>query len=267
MSELKIHSSLCHPNIVQFDHYFESKGDIYILLELCYNQTMGELLSRRIRLTELETQCYLVQIIEGAKCLHEHKVIHRDLKLHNLFLNENMKLKIADFGLATKLEFKGERRRTICGTPNYIAPEIISEIGGYSHEVDIWSIGVILYVLLFGIFPFERGDIKSTYNRIKTCSYNFPKHIKVSDSAKDLINKIFNLNPIKRPALDLILNHPFFLQNKVPILMPIHTLVCPPSIIFMKQYIPVVEKNSKKEISIVAHSTDSKEKVKNDLKS
>jgi polo-like kinase 1 len=88
-------------------------------------------------------QSYLSQIVNALRYLHQHKVIHRDLKLGNLFLNENMEIKLGDFGLATKLEYDGEKKKTICGTPNYIAPEIL-EGKGHSYEVDIWSVGVIL---------------------------------------------------------------------------------------------------------------------------
>lgn len=86
---------------------------------------MNELLRRRKRLVELEVQCYVVQLCNALKYLHSHRVIHRDLKIGNLFLNDKMEIKVGDFGLATKLEFDGERKRTICGTPNYIAPEVL----------------------------------------------------------------------------------------------------------------------------------------------
>ena len=86
---------------------------------------MNELLKRRKRLHELEVKCYTMQIINALKYLHSHRVIHRDLKIGNLFLNDKMEVKVGDFGLATKLEFDGERKRTICGTPNYIAPEVL----------------------------------------------------------------------------------------------------------------------------------------------
>ena len=94
------------------------------------------------------------------------KVIHRDLKLGNLFLDQDMKLKLGDFGLATKLTFEGEKRRTICGTPNYIAPEVLSSKLGHSYEVDVWSIGVILYTLLFGRPPFETSDVTVSYTHL-----------------------------------------------------------------------------------------------------
>jgi len=125
MSEIKIHRSLHQNHIVGFEHFFEDAENVYILLELCQNQSLNDLLRRRKRLHELEVQCYINQICLAVKYLHSHRVIHRDLKLGNLFLNDKMEVKIGDFGLATKLEFDGERKRTICGTPNYIAPEVL----------------------------------------------------------------------------------------------------------------------------------------------
>lgn len=111
---------------------------------------MNELIKRRKRLHELECMCYVMQIIHALKYLHTNRVIHRDLKLGNLFLGEKIELKLGDFGLATKLEFEGEKKRTICGTPNYIAPEILDDKSGHSYPVDIWSLGVIIYTMLIG---------------------------------------------------------------------------------------------------------------------
>ena len=101
-----------------------------------------------------------------------------------------MKIKIGDFGLASKLEFEGEKRRTICGTPNYIAPEILEGKNGHSYEVDIWSLGVIIYTLVVGKPPFETSDVQSTYKRIKLNQYNFPSNIKVTEELKELIQNI-----------------------------------------------------------------------------
>ena len=112
-----------------------------------------------------------------------------------------MELKLGDFGLATKLEFEGEKKRTICGTPNYIAPEVLDGKVGHSYEVDVWSLGVIMYIfsfltisyaMLIGKPPFETPDVKTTYKKIRMNSYNFPEHIIISDSARNLITKILN---------------------------------------------------------------------------
>ncbi|CAD8126970.1 unnamed protein product [Paramecium sonneborni] len=235
MSEIKIHKSLQHQNIVGFHKYFEDDENVYILLELCTNQTLNELLKRRKRLTELEVQCYLMQILKALSYLHKHKVIHRDLKLGNLFLSDKMEIKLGDFGLASQLEFEGERKHTICGTPNYIAPEILESKYGHSFEVDIWSFGVIAYTLLIGKPPFETNDVKKTYRRIKMNAYQFPEHIIISDEAKSLISQILVIDPSKRLTLDEIKNHEFF-KGLIPELLPLSTLTCPPSSQFIRLY-------------------------------
>ena len=239
ISEIKIHKSLHHPSIVGFEHYFEDTENVYILLEMCHNQSLNELLKRRKRITEIEVLCYMVQIIKGLKYLHSHRVIHRDLKLGNLFLTDKMELKIGDFGLATKLEFEGERKRTVCGTPNYIAPEILDGKTGHSYEVDVWSLGVICYTLIIGKPPFETQDVKTTYKRIKMNSYSFPEGAIISDAARNLITEILNTDPLKRPSLDQMLAHDFFnLGTSIPKLLPTSTLACTPSLSFIRQYMP-----------------------------
>ena len=264
ISEIKIHKSLHHPNIVAFERYFEDSENVYLLIEICHNQTLNELLKRRKKLTELEVQYYAVQIIKALKYLHNHRVIHRDLKLGNLFISEKMEIKVGDFGLATKLEFDGERKRTVCGTPNYIAPEILEGKTGHSYEVDVWSLGVIMYTLIIGKPPFETNNVKETYKRIKMGNYSFPENAVISDPAKDLIQSILVLDPYKRPKLEEILNHDFFhIGTSIPKTMPQSTLACPPSINYIKQFIPNVGPNGivtnyvrKKKTPSESHTSD-----------
>ena len=244
ISEIKIHKSLHHPQIVAFEHYFEDTENVYILLEICQNQTLNELLKRRKRLTEVEVQCYIVQLIKALKYLHSHRVIHRDLKLGNLFLTDKMELKVGDFGLATKLDFEGERKRTVCGTPNYIAPEILDGKTGHSYEVDIWSLGVIIYTLIIGKPPFETRDVKTTYKRIKMNAYSFPETAIISEAAKNLITQILVTDPSKRPSLDQILIHDFFNQGtSIPKLLPTSTLACTPSLSYIRSFMPEAGKD------------------------
>lgn len=186
---------LCYKNIVHFEHVFEDNDNVYILLELCHNYTLNELIKRRKRLTELEVQCYVIQIVQALQYLHSNKIIHRDLKLGNLFLNDKMELKLGDFGLATKLEFRSQKKFTVCGTPNYIAPEVLDGKCGHSFQVDIWSLGVVIYTLIFGKPPYETSEVKTTYNKILNNSYAFPENVPISEPAKDLIVKILQLNP------------------------------------------------------------------------
>jgi len=192
---------LKHPYICEYKHFFEDRHNCYILLELCELQSMNELIRRRKRLTEPEVQYFMLQLIDGTTYMHSNNVIHRDLKLGNLFLNKDLVMKIGDLGLATKLTNAEDRRRTICGTPNYIAPEIIDGKNGgngHSFEVDIWSMGVILYTLLVGKPPYESKDVKATYQRILRNEYSFPINIPVSDNAKNLIGAMLQRNPMDR---------------------------------------------------------------------
>ena len=160
---------------------------------IMHPQSMSELIRRRKRVTEPESRYYIIQIVNALSYLHGCRVIHRDLKLGNIFLDADMIVKVGDFGLATKLSHVDERRRTVCGTPNYIAPEILQGQNGHSFEVDIWSTGVILYTLLVGKPPFGAKDVKGTYRRILAMSYEFPANIPISDQAKQLIQDILQV--------------------------------------------------------------------------
>lgn len=170
---------LDHPHIVKFLDCFEDGENIYMLLELCeggvsdtalpacvtcdvdIEQSLMRMLRKRKRLTEPEARLLLVQIIAACQYMHQTNVIHRDLKLGNIFLSKDYSVKVGDLGLAALIEKPGDRKkyaikrdahtpfsdqgRTICGTPNYIAPEVLFDTtNGHSFEVDIWSVGVIL---------------------------------------------------------------------------------------------------------------------------
>ena len=259
VTEIKIHKSCHYPNIVAFEHNFEDSDNVYILLELCQNQTLNEIHVRRKTLTELEVQCYIIQLIKGLQYLHSHRIIHRDLKLGNLFLNDKMELKVGDFGLATKLDYDGEKKKTVCGTPNYIAPEVISR-AGHSYAVDIWAIGIIIFTLLVGKPPFETRDVKTTYGKIKAADYSFPENCKISKVAKNLIKKILVVDPKSRPSLKDILLDDFFNQGiSIPKLLPTSTLAFKPPSEYINKYIP------KKSNSIEESDEDNKINLSNEI--
>lgn len=226
-NEIIIHRSMKHKNIVHFEKYFEDQNNEYIIMELCQNRSLKELVRGRKKLNEVETRFFMMQIIEGVEYIHSKDVIHRDLKLGNLLLGRNMQLKIGDFGLAIRID-SGERRMTICGTPNYIAPEVLNaKVCGYSFGCDIWSIGVIFYTMLIGKTPFETKNLKTTYNKIRTKDYAIPDEAKVTDDAKDLISKLLTVNPNRRLSLESILTHPFMIKNSIPNQIPETVLTTP----------------------------------------
>lgn len=181
---------------------------------------MSDLIKRRKRITEPETRFYINQLMAGVAYLHDNCIIHRDLKLGNLFLDENMNIKIGDFGLATKLAHPGERKRTVCGTPNYIAPEILEGKDGHSFEVDTWSIGVIVYAMIVGRPPFECKDVKSTYKKILSNTYEYPDSVVVCDLAKLLISEILQTRPEKRLTVPQIREHQYFRTGFTPTWLP-----------------------------------------------
>uniref|UniRef100_A0A8C7ELQ2 Serine/threonine-protein kinase PLK n=2 Tax=Neovison vison TaxID=452646 RepID=A0A8C7ELQ2_NEOVI len=223
--EISIHRSLAHQHIVGFHGFFEDNDFVFVVLELCRRRSLLELHKRRKALTEPEARYYLRQIVLGCQYLHRNRVIHRDLKLGNLFLNEDLEVKIGDFGLATKVEYDGERKKTLCGTPNYIAPEVLSK-KGHSFEVDVWSIGCIMYTLLVGKPPFETSCLKETYLRIKKNDYSIPKH--VNPVAASLIQKMLQTDPTARPTIHELLNDEFFTSGYIPARLPITCLTIAP---------------------------------------
>ena len=230
LSEIRIHRSLNHLHIVKFEHVFEDNENVYILLEMCTNQTLNDLCKRRKRLLEFEAQYYIFQMVDALRYLHKNRVIHRDLKLGNLFLSDKLEIKLGDFGLAARLEFDNEKRHTVCGTPNYLAPEVLNNRTGHSYEVDVWSLGVVLYALVVGKPPFETPEVKATYERIRKGNYKFPETIKLSENVKSLIKKIFQLDPAKRPTLDQIMGDPFLNGGEgIPRTMHISTLAMTPT--------------------------------------
>ena len=217
INEIKIQNSLDYPKIVKVEDKLEDDKNVFIVMELCQNKTLRNLIQKRKHLTELEVQCYMFQIIQGLKYMHYRRIIHRDLKPENIFLDDKSDLKIGDFGYAVKLSSKDEKRKSILGTIFYCAPEVIDRknYDGYSFKADIWSLGVIMYNLLTGILPFF--DINDNiYSKIIDGSFSFPDDIEIGKAAKDLIKQILEVNPKKRPDLNQILSHEFFHMNKFP---------------------------------------------------
>uniref|UniRef100_A0A669F0H3 Serine/threonine-protein kinase PLK3 n=1 Tax=Oreochromis niloticus TaxID=8128 RepID=A0A669F0H3_ORENI len=214
--EIELHRLLHHKHIVHFYHHFEDKENIYILLEYCSRKSLAHILKVRKVLTEPEVRYYLRQIVSGLKYLHEQEILHRDLKLgRTSFLT--MELKVGDFGLAAKLEPAGNRRKTICGTPNYLSPEVLNK-QGHGCESDIWALGCVMYTMLLGRPPFETTNLKETYRCIREARYSLPSSL--SPQAKQLIASLLAKMPEDRPNLDHILRHDFFTQGFSPERLP-----------------------------------------------
>ncbi|ORY85688.1 kinase-like domain-containing protein [Protomyces lactucae-debilis] len=221
LGEIKVHKSMDHPNIVKQRDCFEDDVNVYMILDICTQGTLMEMLKQRKRFSEPEVRFFGLQILGAAKYMHSRRVIHRDLKLGNLFLDEAMNIKVGDFGLAALLVDDDDRKKTICGTPNYIAPEVLfGSAEGHSYEVDLWSIGVIFYAMLVGKPPFQSKEVKAIYAKIKVNEYDFPEEAKVSQVAQGLIRSLLATDPENRPSIDDIANHAFFNTGVMPRQIP-----------------------------------------------
>uniref|UniRef100_A0AAR2IJT9 Serine/threonine-protein kinase PLK n=1 Tax=Pygocentrus nattereri TaxID=42514 RepID=A0AAR2IJT9_PYGNA len=226
-NEIELHKTLQHKHVVKFSHHFEDQDNIYIFLELCSRKSLAHIWKARHTLTDPEVRYYLRQIISGLKYLHNKGILHRDLKLGNFFVNENMDLRLGDFGLAAKLETVEQRKKTICGTPNYLAPEVLNR-QGHGTESDVWSLGCVMYTLLCGNPPFETLDLKETYKCIKEVRYSLPPSL--SPAAQKLIAAILQKNPSERLTLDQILAHEYFSKGFTPDKLPPSACVMVPEL-------------------------------------
>uniref|UniRef100_A0A0A9XPB5 Serine/threonine-protein kinase PLK4 n=1 Tax=Lygus hesperus TaxID=30085 RepID=A0A0A9XPB5_LYGHE len=209
--EVAIHSRLKHPSILELHTFFEDSNFVYLVLELAHNGELQRFLrTNSLTVTEPEAAHIMRQVVEGLLYLHSHNIIHRDLSLANLLLTKNMKVKIADFGLATQLSRPDEKHMTMCGTPNYISPEVATR-SSHGLEADVWSLGCMLYSLLAGRPPFDTDAVKSTLTKVVMADYQMPPGI--SSEAKDLIDSLLKKNPTHRIHLRDILDHPFMTKG------------------------------------------------------
>ncbi|XP_068081251.1 serine/threonine-protein kinase polo-like [Anabrus simplex] len=223
---ISIHRSLNHKHVVGFNSFFDDFHNIYIILELCRRRSLLELHKRRQALSEPEVRYYLTQILLGVDYLHKKNIIHRNLILENLFLNDELQVKIGGFGFAAGVEYQGKCEEYLWGTCNYIAPEVLMG-KGHSFEVDVWAIGCILYILLFGKPPFEATTPEELHSRIKRCQYGLPCGTMVSNCAVKLIRDILQPEPKLRPKVEDIL-HSEFLSGYIPKQLPLSCLTMAP---------------------------------------
>ena len=206
---------------------FNDEQNTYFILDYMKNKTLNELNEKR-RLTELEIKHYCFELLLAIEYLHKMNIIHRDIKLSNVLLNENMEVRLCDFGLAIDNGVK--EQKNICGTLNYIAPELYNKKGGlkYSFKTDIWAFGVLMYSLFFKKTPFKKEPKKKTDYNTQNIDVSFPKDVYISKEAKDLLKKILVKDPDNRPKIETIKASSFFRNGKgIPKYLPESTMIKP----------------------------------------
>jgi len=205
--EIKILKMIRHNNLIQVYQIIQTPKLIYIVMEYSKGKDLFNHIVNNKRIKEDEACHYFQQIIEGVDFCHKMKICHRDLKPENLLLEDKL-LKLIDFGLSNTWGKSG-KLRTPCGSPSYAAPEmILGEDDYYGSRVDIWSCGVILYVMICGFLPFEDPNTDKLYKKIIEGKYALPSF--VSEPCKDLIRKIMNTDQEKRYTLAEIKLHPWY---------------------------------------------------------
>lgn len=214
--EVAIHSRLKHPSVVELYNYFEDRQYVYLVVEYCPGgELQSYLKSRKGPLSEPEACHVLAQVVSGLLYLHSHNILHRDLSLSNLLLTQNLDVKIGDFGLATQLKNPWERHTTLCGTPNFMSPEVAAQ-SPHGLEADVWSLGVMLHTFLLGRAPPHNWA---------ACSLELPSAL--SPAARHLLCQLLQRNPQRRIPLRSIPEQAFMLQPGQP-LRPLSSKVEPP---------------------------------------
>jgi len=217
LEEVRILQKLTHPKIISFNGAYEKKGKIILVTEYLNGGELFErIVSDDFSLTEADCAEFMKQILQGVQYLHRNDIVHLDLKPENVICvnQDSMDIKIIDFGLARTV-FPGSQMRMMCGTPEYVAPEIVS-YENISSATDMWALGVVCYILISGFSPFEGDTDAETYLNISIGEYDFdePEFDLISQNAKDFIGGLLQKAPRKRLNADQSLSHDWLVQKK-----------------------------------------------------
>lgn len=248
--EIEYLQLLRHPHIIKLYTVIKTPMEIIMVLEYAGGELFDYIVNNG-KMKENEARRFFQQIICAVEYCHRHKIVHRDLKPENLLLDEQLNVKIADFGLSNIMT-DGNFLKTSCGSPNYAAPEVINGKLYAGPEVDVWSCGVILYVLLVGRLPFDDEHIPSLFAKIAKGHYVVPNYM--STGAAALIKRMLAVNPVHRATIDDIRQEPWFLENLPNYLQPpvedfIDTGVDPMKAIIPKNIAP----HASEEVQVKLH--------------
>ncbi|XP_017311784.1 MAP/microtubule affinity-regulating kinase 3 isoform X1 [Ictalurus punctatus] len=200
--EVRIMKILNHPNIVKLFEVIETEKTLYLVMEYASGGEVFDYLVAHGRMKEKEARAKFRQIVSAVQYCHQKHIVHRDLKAENLLLDADMNIKIADFGFSNEFTL-GNKLDTFCGSPPYAAPELFQGKKYDGPEVDVWSLGVILYTLVSGSLPFDGQNLKELRERVLRGKYRIPFYM--STDCENLLKRFLVLNPIKRGTLEQIM--------------------------------------------------------------
>lgn len=209
--ETQLMKTLNHPNVLKMYETFETDKHLMIALEYISGGDLLSFLRKRIKVSEQIAKFIFKQLMEGLKYMHSQGIIHRDVKLDNILIDTDSTIKLCDLGVS-KLIRPGEIMMEQCGTPAYIAPEIIQGENYSGFGADLWSSGVVLYSLLSGTMPFKANNMNDLQNLIVSANYSELKDI--SKDANELICSLLEIDPKKRLTAEQVLSHPFLKDSK-----------------------------------------------------
>ena len=217
--------SLNHPNIVHLIENIDCLKQIFLILDLIKGQSLYSYLKTKEgrRLPENECKGIFKQLIEGIGYCHSLNICHRDIKLENIIIDEYKKIVIIDFGFATKMQ-NNQFLKIFCGTPSYMAPEIVKKQKYNGINADMWSLGILLYILLIGSYPFIGENERDLYKNIIKGEFNY-KTIKISEEAKFLINSLLQIDPKSRPSCDQVFINSYLIFHFLKILLKLQQIV------------------------------------------
>jgi serine/threonine protein kinase len=208
--ERNILKDIKHPFIISFRGSFQNLKKLYFVLEYCPGGELFNLISKRKKFNEEQAMFYAAQMVLALEHLHLNDVIYRDLKPENVLIDRQGYIRITDFGLSRYDRLGTNDAKSICGTPEYLAPEIILKLG-YGKAVDWWTLGSIIYEMVVGLPPFYTSDRPQLFDKIKFASPQYPNHL--SEKAKNLLENLLKKDPNKRLGSDPknpVRNHPWF---------------------------------------------------------
>lgn len=203
--EIRLMERLNHPNVIRLLETLESPKRIHIVMEYAGGGNLCKYVKARKRLGEADARGIFVQLLMSVEYLHNCGIIHRDIKLENVLFDENRNMKLVDFGFSVGCRDPTKKLKIFCGTPSYMAPEIVMRQQYAGRPVDVWSLGVLLYAMLCGMFPFVAKSYPELYKKIVRAQLRLPDHM--SSAVKDLLRRMLHPDATKRATLSQVRRH------------------------------------------------------------